>query len=280
MDIEFKPKFSNFKSKLKALRDIITGSIKDKLQDELNAMSQEELVDNHYLPITPDIPKTKKGIEKALDEFISSFTPLEDKGEELLSYLGYYDNEPPYNETPLYKKLHKEIKSKVNGNELDILTEPKKVIEIVRALLLDLPVIELYELNVFGVVVTENEAKSNRELFLDKADWIYQSKLLFYAKGSFLVIMAKQELKPKDAITYSAQKECEIHKQASDGYRSGKTGEEELNEWREIVKKVIDKYPNEAQAYCRGYVMAYNNYSERAILSTVNKILSNGNTGD
>ena len=275
MDIEFKPKFSNRATKLQALREVITASIKDKLQAELNAMSLEEKLDNHYLPITPEIPKTKKGIEKALDEFINDYTPLEDKGEELLSCLGFYDNEPPHNETPLYKSLHAKIKSKVNGDELDILTEPKKVIEIVRALLIELPVKELYDLYVFGIVVTEEDVKRNIEWYFDKADFYYQSKLLFYAVGSFGKIAFKEGFQPEDAITYSAQKECEIHKQSVDGIRSDKTEEGELNEWRERVIEAIEKYPNETQAYCRGYVMLSHNYSERAILSTVKSILKN-----
>jgi 23S rRNA pseudouridine1911/1915/1917 synthase len=51
--------------------------------------------------------------------------------------------------------------------------------------------------------------------------------------------------------------------------------QEFTSELPEDLKKVIDKYPKEAEAYCRGYVMLHNNYSERAIVSTVKSILKN-----
>jgi hypothetical protein len=59
-----------------------------------------------------------------------------------------------------------------------------------------------------------------------------------------------------------------------------KTDEEAIKENKERVIKAITEYPEEATAYCRATRMIRNNYSERAILSTIDNILSNGNTTD
>jgi len=59
-----------------------------------------------------------------------------------------------------------------------------------------------------------------------------------------------------------------------------KTDEDEIKENKEWIRKAITEYPEEATAYCRALKMLRNNYSERAILSTIDNILSNGNTTD
>ena len=46
-----------------------------------------------------------------------------------------------------------------------------------------------------------------------------------------------------------------------------------IEEYKERVNKAINKYPKETEAYCRGWAMITNNYSERAILETAKKIL-------
>ena len=58
------------------------------------------------------------------------------------------------------------------------------------------------------------------------------------------------------------------------------TEEENLEQYKDLIKRAITDYPAEATAYCRALKMIRNNYSERAILSTADKILSNGTTTD
>ena len=94
MDIEFIPKIRGGKYRLSTFNKIefkIEDSIKAKRRADLEAMSQEDKIDNHYTAILPEIPKTKKGIDKAIDVFINDFTPDTDSGENLLEYLGFYD---------------------------------------------------------------------------------------------------------------------------------------------------------------------------------------------
>ena len=151
METEFTPKFSNKSSKSKALMSLIQSSIEAELMKEVEAMSQEEKQDNHYIAIEPEIPKTKKGIEKAIDKFIADFTPLEDEAEELLSFLGFYGDEPPYNEKPLYKVLHAQITREA---------KTKEIVETVKGILRGLSVEELNKLWVFGITVTKEKALS------------------------------------------------------------------------------------------------------------------------
>ena len=58
------------------------------------------------------------------------------------------------------------------------------------------------------------------------------------------------------------------------------TEEGNLEQYKKLIIKAITDYPEEATAYCRAFKMIQSNYSERAILSTIDKILSNGNTTD
>ncbi len=49
-------------------------------------MSQEDKERNHYVAMEPEIPKTKKGIEKAIDKFIADLNPLEDEAYDFEAY--------------------------------------------------------------------------------------------------------------------------------------------------------------------------------------------------
>jgi hypothetical protein len=273
MENQYLPNFGNKKEKLIVLDRLIKASITKKLIAEVEAMSQEEKMGNHYLPIAPDIPKTKKGVDKAIDTFINDFSPLLDNGEELLSYLGFYDNEPPHNEKPIYKSLHAKIKSKEAGDEVEILTEPKEVINIMRDTLKELEVEELDKVGVFGTTVTEEEAKENIEFFVERKAQNEAYYLLFYAMGNYAEIMYKEEPED-DAITYSAKQVYRVHRKISP-YPNDIEEPEELSEYIERAKESLKEYPKEAEAYCRGWVMVRSNYSERAIISTINTILNN-----
>jgi hypothetical protein len=69
MNIEFIPKMRGGKDRFSTFYKIsskIEESIKAKRRADLEAMSQEEKIDNHYTAILPEIPKTKKGINKAI----------------------------------------------------------------------------------------------------------------------------------------------------------------------------------------------------------------------
>jgi hypothetical protein len=233
MITEFTPKFSNKTDKSKALHFLIQSSIEAKLMKEVEAMSQEDKERNHYVAMEPEIPKTKKGIEKAIDKFIADFNPLEDEAEELLCCLGFYDNEAPYNEKPLYKLLHDKITEE---------TKPKEIVETVKGILIGLPVEELNKLWVFGITVTEEEAKENVKMWVKGVATNTANFLFFYAIGKWKQVMCKEE-------------------------------PEKLEEYKEWATKAVESYPKEAQAYCRGFTMLQNNFSERAITATVKVLL-------
>ena len=262
MDTEFQPNFGNRVSKQKKLWEIIHSSIRTKSIAEVAAMSLEEKRSNHYIMIEIDIPKTKKSIDKAIDKFIKDFTPLEDNGEQLLEFLGFYDDEAPYNEKPMYKELHEKITEEE--------TEPEEIVKIVKAILTELPPEELRELWVFGMPVTEEEAKTNVEQWANNT---YPIRILAeYATGELIKNYSEQG---DDAITYSAKQQIEHNKT----YRKNNqvlTPEEEakeIEEYKILVEEVIKKYPKETQGYCRGRAMVEQNFSEKTILATIKIIL-------
>jgi hypothetical protein len=265
MEREFILKFSNKGQKSEALTSLIKTSIKGKLIKEVAEKSQEEKEDNHYVPIEPEIPKSKKGIEKAIDKFIADFSPLEDEAEELLSFLGFYDEEPPYNKKPLYKLLHAKITEE---------TKAKEITEIVKSVLTGLPVEELYKLWVFGIPVTEEEAKENIENWVTRAAENDTLFLFFYAVGKWKQTMCEDE--PEDAIAFSAKENYKIHREVfTTIYPEDIEEPEKLNEYKERATKAIESYPKETLGFYRGFIMLQNNYSERAIIATVKEILSN-----
>lgn len=279
MNIEFIPKIRGGKDRLSTFNKIefkIEDSIKAKRRADLEAMSQEDKIDNHYTAILPEIPKTKKGIDKAIDVFINDHTPETDNGEELLEYLGFYDigegiDEGDWTIRAMY--LRERIKFKEEGDTITILSSTKEVVNVVREYLQSLPTEELYNLSVFGIVVTEEEANKNRENFIDQAKYWYMYKLYCYATE-------KYNSKAKDTEEDILLKAGETEYKLSKYHFLDTTEEENLAQYKKLIIKAITDYPEEATAYCRAYKMLRNNYSERAILSTIDKILSNGTTTD
>ena len=279
MDIEFIPKIRGGKDRLSTFNKIefkIEDSIKAKRRADLEAMSQEDKIDNHYTAILPEIPKTKKGIDKAIDVFINDHTPETDNGEELLEYLGFYDigegiDEGDWTIRAMY--LRERIKFKEEGDTITILSSTKEVVNVVREYLQSLPTEDLYNLSVFGIVVTEEEANKNRENFIDQAKYWYMYKLYCYATE-------KYNSKAKDTEEDILLKAGETEYKLSKYHFLDTTEEENLAQYKKLIIKAITDYPEEATAYCRAYKMLRNNYSERAILSTIDKILSNGTTTD
>ena len=279
MNIEFIPKIRGGKDRLSTFNKIefkIEDSIKAKRRADLEAMSQEDKIDNHYTAILPEIPKTKKGIDKAIDVFINDHTPETDNGEELLEYLGFYDigegiDEGDWTIRAMY--LRERIKFKEEGDTITILSSTKEVVNVVREYLQSLPTEELYNLSVFGIVVTEEEANKNRENFIDQAKYWYMYKLYCYATE-------KYNSKAKDTEEDILLKAGETEYKLSKYHFLDTTEEENLAQYKKLIIKAITDYPEEATAYCRAFKMIQGNYSERAILSTVDKILSNGTTTD
>ena len=80
----------------------------------------------------------------------------------------------------------------------------------------------------------------------------------------------------EDILLKSGEREYKISKY----HFSNTTEEENLEEYKELIVKAITEYPEETTAYCRAIRMTRNNYSEKAILGTIDKILSNGITTD
>lgn len=279
MDIEFIPKKRGVKDRLATLKKIefkIEDSIKAKRIADLEAKSQEEKINNHYTAILPEIPKTKKGINKAIDEFIKNFTPDTDNGEELLEYLDFYylgEDIEEGDHTIRAKYLRERIKFKEDGDTITILSSTKEVVDVVRKYLQSLPTEELYNLWIFGTVVTEEEANRNRENFIDEAKYWYLYKLYSYATEKYNIKATDTE---EDVLYRAGEREYKATKY----HFLDTTEEENLEQYKNLIKKAITDYPAEATAYCRAYKMLRNNYSEKAILSTVDKILNNGDITD
>ena len=272
METEIKPVIGSLKGKAKRLQELIRSSIKSKLLAEVEDMSQEEKLKNHYLPIEPEIHKAKRDIDTARDTFINDFQNKEDRGAELLEYLNYWDNEPPYNESKHYKLLHRELSlEKVEASKYTY----KEVEDKVRVVLKQLSPEELYNLYIFGVVVTPEDAKRNLTWWIEANRDNVDYYLFLYAVGNWKKIMFKEDMKPEDAISYSAIENHKLHRKYlySDEKLTPEEEAKNIEEYKERVNKAINKYPKETEAYCRGWAMITNNYSERAILETAKKIL-------
>jgi len=272
METEIKPVIGSLKGKAKRLQELIRSSIESKLLAEVEDMSQEEKLKNHYLPIELEIPKAKRDIDKAIDTFINDFQNKEDRGAELLEYLNYWDNEPPYNESKHYKLLHRELSlEKVEASKYTY----KEVEDKVRVVLKQLSPEELYNLYIFGVVVTPEDAKRNLTWWIEANRDNVDYYLFLYAVGNWKKIMFKEDMKPEDAISYSAIENHKLHRKYlySDEKLTPEEEAKNIEEYKERVNKAINKYPKETEAYCRGWAMLKNNYSERAILETAKKIL-------
>ena len=283
MDIEFIPKMREGKDRGSTFYKIgskIEESIKAKRRADLEAMSLEDLRDNDYTAILPEIPKTKKGIDKAIEDFIKRMEPYKDNGEELLGFLGFYDLGEEIGEgnwTKVAKYLRERIKFKEEGDTITILSSTKEVVDIVREYLQSLPTEELYNLWIFGTIVTEEEANRNKENFIDQAKYWYMHKLLCYAQEKYKRSVNDTE---EDVLLKAGEIDYKAEKEIFYLTYKGKTEQEAINEHKERIIKAITDYPEEATAYYRGIKMIRNNYSERAILSTIDKILSNGTTTD
>lgn len=139
---------------------LISDSLADKFKADIEAMSEQEKIDNRYLPHQPEIPKTKKGIKEAVDKYIEEEAV---NVCDMLINLGLlYDS---WGEDAVSKeladKLREQIDYKEENGELHILESEEGVIEKTRALLLQQPIDTLTALSVFGDVVTEEEASKN-----------------------------------------------------------------------------------------------------------------------
>lgn len=280
MDIELIPKIRGGKDRASTFDKIkfkIEESIKAKRRADLEAMSLEEKIDNHYTAILPEIPKTKKGLDKAIDVFIKDFTPDTDNGEELLCFLGFYEfgeGIEEGNHTIRAKYLRERIKFKEEGDTITILSSTKVVVDIVRVYLQSLPTEELYNLSIFGIVVTEEDANKNKERFIDRAKYFDVNKLFYYADEKYSNYYQATE----DEILLKAGKRW--YNVISKRDFVDTTEEEKIEDCKEQIIKVITDYPTEATAYYRGLSMIKRNYSEKAILSTIDVILNNGTTTD
>ena len=284
MDIEFIPKIKRRRDRASTLKKLelkIEESIRAKRRAELETMSQEDKRAEHLTAIHPEIPKTKKGIDKAIDVFINDFNPDTDNGEELLFFLRFFDLGEDIEEgdwTIRAKYLRERIKFKEEGDNLTILSSFKEVVDVVREYLQSLPTEELYNLWVFGVVVTEEDANKNKEWFIDRAN-------------SDVVKLSCYAIEKYNNLYYRATEDEMLLKAGEGWYKRMKsrgcfidTTEEEkieeIEDCKEQIIKVITDYPTEATAYYRGLSMIRRNYSEEAILSTIDVILNNGTTTD
>ena len=147
------------------------------------------------------------------------------------------------------------------------------MVNVVIEYLQSLPTEELYNLWIFGIVVTEEEANKNKEYFIDQAKYWYKYKLFSYATEKY---NSKHTDAEEDILFKAGEREFKISKY----HFLDTTEEENLEQYKKLIIKAITDYPEEATAYCRAFKMIQGNYSERAILSTIDKILSNGTTTD
>ena len=150
--------------------------------------------------------------------------------------------------------------------------KPKEIVETVKGILRGLSVEELNKLWVFGITVTEEEAKENVKMWVKRVASNTANFLFFYAVGSWRQIMCKDE--PEDAITFSAKENYKINRQVLKAiYPEDIEEPEKLEKYKGRATKVVENYPKQAQAYCRGFIMLQNNYSEKAITATVKALL-------
>jgi len=282
MDIEFIPKIRRGRDRATTFKKLelkIEESLTAKRRAEVEAMSQEDKIDNHYTAILPEIPKTKKGIDKAIDVFINDFNPDTDNGEELLFFLRFYDLGEDIEEgdwTIRAKYLRERIKFKEEGDNLTILSSFKEVVDVVREYLQSLPTEELYNLWVFGIVVTEEDANKNKEFFIDHAKYFDVVKLFYYADEKYSNYYQATE----DEILLKAGKRWYNISERDFVDTTEEEKIEKIEHCKEQIITVITDYPTEATAYYRGVSMIRRNYSEEAILSTIDVILNNGTTTD
>lgn len=243
MDMDFIPKIRLPKERgelWNKLKDLIENSLKSKAIAELEAMSEQDKIDCHFLPFTPEIPKTKKNIEKAIDEFINDFNPEKDNSEELLEYLKLTNIKPS-------KKAKDEVKD----------------------YLLSLSTQELYEFNVFGIVVTEEEAKNNISLQIDHKPFFVFWRLYNYVNNELDIYLKEEDI---------------LYKTAIDNLKTYKIGnyenptKEDIDSEIERINNVLMEYHLEYKALKRGLFMIRNNYSDSKVINTVNDILKNGAT--
>lgn len=285
MDIDFIPKLRKGQDRavvFDKIDAIIQDRITAKAKAKLEAMSLEELKDNHYTAILPEIPKTKKGIDKAIEKFIKDMQPEKDNGEEVLEYLGFYDIGEGIEEgdwTIRAKYLRERIKFKEEGDTITILSSTKEVVNVVIEYLQSLPTEELYNLWVFGIVVTEEEANKNKEDFIDQAKYKIFG-IYYYVNAKFDEGFRTLPQAPEDDILLKAGED--IFNQTKDApfHSKDKTDKENIKLWSEKIRAVITEYPEETIAYYRANKMRRTNYTDKAILSTLDKILNNGDTTD
>ena len=281
MDIEFIPKLRKGQDRavvFDKIEAIIQDSIAAKAKAKLEAMSLEDLKDNHYTAILPEIPKTKKGIDKAIEEFIKDMQPEKDNGEELLEYLGFYDMGAGIEEgdwTIRAKYLRERIKFKEEGDTITILSSTKEVVTVVREYLQSLPTEELCNLCVFGTVVTEEDANRNKDFYIDQAKYKIFG-IYYYVNSKFDELPSATE----EDILLKAGEDIFNQTKTAPFHLKDKTDKENIKLWSENIKAVITEYPEETIAYYRANKMRRANYSDKAILSILDKILNNGTTAD
>ena len=284
MDIEYMPKMRQGKDRASVFEKMmfkIEESIKAKRRANIEAMSQEELKDNLFIEILPEIPKTKKGVDKAIEEFIKDMRPEEDNGEELLEFLGFYDIGEGIEGGDWTKRanyLRERIKFKEEGDTITILSSTKEVVNVVIEYLQSLPTEELFSLHIFGYVTTQEDANRYKETYIDQAKYWYMEKLLWYSKERY-----NSEAKDtEEDILYKAgerlYKEDLKYIDTHYIFLKDKTDQENIEEYKERIRKAITDYPEEAMAYYKGLRMLEINYSDRAVLSTLDKLLNNGTT--
>ena len=266
MSLEFIPKMRGDKDRsaiYDQIRDIVAESIRERKTAEIKAMSLEDMKANHLTAILPEIPKTKKGIDKAIEDFIKDMRPDKDNGEELLEYLGF--NDLNNTEGGAWAKGAKYFRERIKfkeeaGEDITILSSTKEVIDVVREYLQSLSTEELYSLSVFGIVVTEETANKYIDTYI--AQDVSRFRLLYAAYDLYFCKYEKL-----DTIDIYGQTEnSELY--------------DKIKKLKEKIEILETDFPKEMEALRRGIKMTYKNYSDTAILSTVNKILRDGATTD
>ena len=86
-------------------------------------------------------------------------------------------------------------------------------------MLQSLPTEELYNLSIFGIVVTEEEANKNKEYFIDQVKYFYMYKLYSYAIEKY---NSKHTDTEDDILFKAGEREFKISK-----YHFSNTTEEE-----------------------------------------------------
>ena len=259
-------KFSKAGYKVQAIRQEFEKRIEQKERDTFKNLTIEEKDENLCVPHKVEIPKSKKTIDKLIDEYIEDT--------DVVILLGFIND---LNKDEEKNRLYKILEEKGIDEQDD-----EKAIETIKdTLKKEATIDELKELGVFGLEISEDEAKRYAELHIEDSKRFALWSLLYYSSYSCLQLSQSRKI---DILGETARKVDEVYKKVFKLHgMDERTVLESRKEivpdfmqfYKERIMDVIKKYPKEIKAYSRAWYMLAKDYSLKSILRTINDILTN-----